>query len=403
MASILIVTPTIPFPVRANGLTVRANPLVVHLAKRHDVHLLAIDDGRKAASELLADARTVCATATMVPPVTGRLAIRAQLLRALTIRPAPPHRWLHAITPATLREAGALVSRHACTSVLAFGGISSQSIVALERRLPDVRRVIDWVDSPSLHVQRDAEHAGLHAAALVEETAIWERRVNASASHAIYISAKDAAYGNTELGDRISVIPNGLIDDFPVDDASYRPVPFTQLPRLTLGFLGNMGYAPNHLAAMHLVQELLPALQSALPQVELRVKVIGRAPHPDLAALAGPSLEVTGAVDSIWPQMNDVDVFVFPMRIGAGMQNKVIEALRASRPVVVSSVCAGGLPADEDSGVIVADDAHEIASVLHALLTDSARVAAHTSRGLAYARARTWGPLLDEYEALLVG
>jgi len=279
--------------------------------------------------------------------------------------------------------------------------MASQALVALGRQFPNVRRVMDWVDSPSLLSKREADQEVGDHQGQIDAAVRWERLVNARVAHSIYISEADAAYGNHDARHNISVIPNGLVDDFAESVTADWTAPFSQLPRITLGFLGNMGYQPNHAAAVRLCRDILPAVQARLPNVRVRAKVIGRGPQRELVELAGHDVDITGTVDSIWPAMEEVDVFVFPMTVGAGMQNKVIEALRASRPVIVSPVCAGGIPEVHDSGVLVAENANDIAHQLDLLVSDPDGVGRIVDRGLAFARNLEWKPLLEQYEALL--
>lgn len=401
MASILIITPTVPYPVRANGLTIRANPLVQYLAQRHDVHVLAVDDHRADAARYLDEVRKLCASAEMLAPLSTSFAIRSRLLHALTIRPVPPRRLLNAVTPSTLRTASTIVSRRACDVALGHGGMTSQALVALGRRFPTLHRVMDWVDSPSLLTKREVDQEEGDQQGRIDSTVRWERLVNAQVAHSVYISEADADFGNHDARHNISVIPNGLVDDFAESVNTEWTAPFSQLPRITLGFLGNMGYQPNHAAAVRLCRDILPAVQARMPDFRVRAKVIGRVPQRELIDLAGHDVEITGAVDSIWPAMEDVDVFVFPMTVGAGMQNKVIEALRASRPVVVSPVCAGGIPRVDESGVLVAESAEEIALQLQSMLSEPDSLRQIVDKGLTFARHLEWGPFLERYEEVL--
>jgi glycosyltransferase involved in cell wall biosynthesis len=52
---------------------------------------------------------------------------------------------------------------------------------------------------------------------------------------------------------------------------------------------------------------------------------------------------VTGFVDDVRPYLEDATVFAAPLRFGAGIQNKVLEALAMEIPVVASPLAADGL------------------------------------------------------------
>ena len=58
-------------------------------------------------------------------------------------------------------------------------------------------------------------------------------------------------------------------------------------------------------------------------------------------------VEITGEVDSIWPHLADVDVMVFPMETGGGLQNKVLESIAAGCAVVATSVVDAGIDPEQ--------------------------------------------------------
>ena len=97
-------------------------------------------------------------------------------------------------------------------------------------------------------------------------------------------------------------------------------------------FTGNMSYAPNVDAAQHLVKDILPRIQH--PNV--RVVLAGANPKPSIKALAGDRVTVTGWVDDIAQEYRAAALFVAPLRIGTGLQNKVLEAMASELPCVLS-------------------------------------------------------------------
>jgi glycosyltransferase involved in cell wall biosynthesis len=82
---------------------------------------------------------------------------------------------------------------------------------------------------------------------------------------------------------------------------------------------------------------------------------------------------VTGFVDDLNAHLNRAAVFVAPLRFSAGVQNKVLEAMAASRPVVTTSTTNRGLGAEPGRDLVVADDASTIAAAVVSLLRDPER------------------------------
>ena len=127
-----------------------------------------------------------------------------------------------------------------------------------------------------------------------------------------------------------------------------------------------MGYAPNVRGALDLHQKIYLPLKAEIP--ELQLLVIGRSPSPEVQAIAEASVEVTGTVESIWPHLSKVDVFVFPMTTGAGLQNKILEAMHAGKPVVTTEICLKSVGAREGDEILVGRNDDELRAHVRALL-----------------------------------
>jgi polysaccharide biosynthesis protein PslH len=122
-----------------------------------------------------------------------------------------------------------------------------------------------------------------------------------------------------------------------------RPGPPNQL---TLGYLGSMDLQMNVDAVRRFCVELLPRIQAALPRLDVRFVVIGRAPAPSLRTVARetPGMSLTGTIDDVVPWLQKVDILVSPLRMGAGTKLKVAEAMACGLPVVGSPLAFAGIP-----------------------------------------------------------
>jgi glycosyltransferase involved in cell wall biosynthesis len=81
---------------------------------------------------------------------------------------------------------------------------------------------------------------------------------------------------------------------------------------------------------------------------------------------------VTGFVPDLNQYLNGAAVFVAPLRFAAGVQNKVLEAMAAGRPVVTKGAIAEGLGATPGRDLLVADEAPAMAARIVDLLGDEA-------------------------------
>jgi len=173
------------------------------------------------------------------------------------------------------------------------------------------------------------------------------------------------------------VAPNG------VDTARFVPGEPARPPnQLTLGYLGSMDLQMNVDAVQRFSVELLPRIVAALPQLDVRFVVIGRAPAPLLQTLARntPGMSLTGTVGDVVPWLQELDILVSPLRIGAGTKLKVAEAMACGLAVVGSPLAFAGIPGRSGEHYICVErDADFVETVC--------RLAAHPGERAAIGRA----------------
>ena len=80
---------------------------------------------------------------------------------------------------------------------------------------------------------------------------------------------------------------------------------------------------------------------------------------------------------------NRCRIVTVPLRYGAGVKGKVIEALYYGAPVVTTAVGAEGIP-DASSVMRIADKAEEFAAVVNSLYDDPAALAAMGEEAVRY-------------------
>lgn len=151
-------------------------------------------------------------------------------------------------------------------------------------------------------------------------------------------------------------------------------------------FVAGFAHPPNVDAARWLVESIMPKVWERRP--ETRLSLVGSNPTAEVLALAGDRVEVTGFVDDAELQRRyaQARVAVVPLRYGAGVKSKVVEALQQGLPLVTTSVGAQGLPGVHAT-CAVADDETALADHLLRLLADDAAWRSQSRLGVAYARA----------------
>ncbi|MDQ7035855.1 MAG: glycosyltransferase family 4 protein, partial [Anaerolineae bacterium] len=143
----------------------------------------------------------------------------------------------------------------------------------------------------------------------------------------------------------VEVIPNGIDLDFFQMESRERD-------EATLLFVGNYDYEPNRDAARLLAETIFPAIQQQVPAAKLQI--VGNAPPPELQAFASVHIDITGRVADVRPYLSQATVFVCPLRVGAGIKNKVLEALAMGLPTVATPLSVDGIAVEHNDSVLVA-------------------------------------------------
>ncbi|MBS1054773.1 glycosyltransferase [Gluconobacter kondonii] len=137
----------------------------------------------------------------------------------------------------------------------------------------------------------------------------------------------------------------------------------------TILFVAGFAHPPNEDAAHFLVESILPLVQQKYP--DARVLLVGSYPTTAVMGLAGPSVEVTGWVsdDHLRKYYETSRVAIVPLRFGAGVKGKVVEALHYGLPLITTSIGAEGIEGLEQI-LCVSDSAQDLANGIITLLSD---------------------------------
>jgi glycosyltransferase involved in cell wall biosynthesis len=187
----------------------------------------------------------------------------------------------------------------------------------------------------------------------------------------------------------ISVIPNG------VEIERMQP---SSVPRetATLLFTGNYEYPPNVDAALFLATTILSQVRAIVPEV--RLWLVGNAPPPELKALESNHVTVTGHVPDLRPYLERATIFVCPLRFGAGIKNKVLEALALGCPVVATPLSVDGIAVENGRDALVAN-AGQLPETVVRLLRDAELQHRLSANGRALIeREYTWSRVAQMYE-----
>ena len=177
----------------------------------------------------------------------------------------------------------------------------------------------------------------------------------------------------------------------------------TSYDRPLVGFVGVMDYRPNVDAVTWFVESCWRRIRAACPKAVFRI--VGQAPTRRVRRLAKvPGVEVTGAVEDMAAEVKQLTVSVAPMRIARGLQNKVLEAMAAAKPVVLTRRAAEGIGAQNDREYLVADTAQDFIEKVIRLLHDPQDRERIGAAGRRFAAANhCWEGELQKFELIVTG
>jgi len=229
--------------------------------------------------------------------------------------------------------------------------------------------IIDFVDADSAKWKQYASRAGFPRSWFYAREgsllALYEKRVATQFDVPIVATQQEAL----ELGGggctSVQVVENGVT--LPEEHASQGLADEIRKAQPYALFVGTMNYRPNIDAVCYFGEHIFPLLRRAHP--ELRFLIVGRDPTAEVQRLARqPGIVVTGAVPDVHEYVNGAAVAVAPFRIAQGVQNKVLEALVAGIPIVVTSRPAKAIGGEAAKLLIVADAPEEFAAATQSVL-----------------------------------
>ena len=221
-----------------------------------------------------------------------------------------------------------------------------------------------------------------------------ERRYVRAFESCVVVGPEDAALLRRISGrENVHVVPNGVEMRTLRTSADEAPVP-------TVVFTGVMAFPPNVDAVGYFVDAVLPQVRERVPDV--RFLIAGRDPTAEVQQLADrPGVEVLGEVPDMSSVLKRAWVAVAPMRTGAGIKNKVLEAWAVGTPVVMSRAATNGLSLDAAAQELVADDPARLAELVAGLLTDPVRRRRLGAAAHRLAMVHAWESAAKEISRLL--
>jgi len=388
---IFFVCQRVPFPPDRGDKITTFNE-IRHLSAQHEVHVFCLGDGRRDLDNIpgLSDyARSVTAV-----PLNGR----ASKLRAFTALIAGRPLSVAAFAEPELHGE---IKRKFIKLKPDLIMVYSCNVAQFADHFPQVPRIMQFAELDSSRWGQYARRSPIPLRWIysIEQRRFfaYERRIAHSFSHALVCTAfEQRDFERLIPGVAVSLVGNGVDLDY------FRPMGDAKRPG-SIVFTGVMDYLPNIDAVVWFCDEVLPLIHAQMPEASF--VICGSRPARAVRRLAKrQGVSVTGRVPDTRPYLDSAEVFVAPLRMARGIQNKLLEAMAMGLPCVASATAASGTVVAEGGGILAADEPEEFAEhVLHLLREEKFRCdMARKARAAAEANYR-WDVQMASLDRVIAG
>ena len=262
-------------------------------------------------------------------------------------------------------------------------------------------KVMDFQDALSMNTERRMEHA--HG--LMKYLLHFEFKMLRSSEYNSFkifdaltiISETDSEAIPHRKNSEIRIVPNGVDFNFyNPQDSSIKKLD----KHYDLLFCGNMQYHPNISASKFLVEEVMPLVWRDRPQTTLLLA--GATPVPAVKKLQSDRVMVSGWMDDIRTAYASSNIFVAPMQVGSGLQNKLLEAMAMGLPCVTTPIANAALHGEHGTHLLVGKSARELADQILSLLDNEELSKRLAQQGNEFVHTHfSWEAAGNELESIL--
>jgi len=133
--------------------------------------------------------------------------------------------------------------------------------------------------------------------------------------------------------------------------------------------IGNLRHAPNWDSVLYL-QEIWPLIKKRLPQAELHIYGAYTPPKATVLNNKKTGFIIKDRAESVDEVMKSARVCLSPLRFGAGIKGKFIDAMRSNTPIITTDIGAEGMTAGKGWPGLIANTPETIAKAAVLLYKD---------------------------------
>jgi len=368
---LLVILPRVPYPVE-KGDKLRAYHQIRCLSAKHEIHLITLNDA-KLDPDAEFELRKYCKSVHILK--LSPIGLAANLIWAFFTGRPMQIGYFHRFS--IRREIRNLVEVIKPDHLYCQLARTAEYVMNI-----DIPKTIDYQDVFSVGLMRRLPDLPFWKRPFftfeAERMAEYEESIFYKFDHHTIIAHPDRDLLPFNGRNKVLIVPNGVDFSYFFPDGDVEK-------RYDLVFTGNMAYPPNIIAAEFLVRKILPIVWERRPSTNLLIA--GTTPHLKVRSLSESRVLVSGWLKDIRTAYSASRIFIAPMLIGTGLQNKLLEAMAMGLPCVTSYMANEALVAKPGVDVLIAENPVEYARQILTLLNDPAIAKSISANGLQFVKA----------------
>lgn len=347
---VVVLTSRFPYPLE-KGDKLRAYYQIKELSQHFDVHLIALSD-QKVEQQSIAALNVYCSEIHILPlskiSILKNVAFHFLSAKSIQVGYFYNKKWIQKVNQLLHK----IQPDHIYTQLVRCSEYS--------KNYHHCPKTLDYMDALSTGTIRRSEKENFFLKWIFslegKRLGMYERRIFDYFDFKTIISDQDKKLISHPEQSEIISIPNGI-------DQSFFEYPQKESPKYDVGFIGNMNYPPNIDAALYIHQNYL------IKRPNVTCLIAGATPHQKILDLdKETSITVAGWVEDIREAYSDIKLFVAPMQIGTGMQNKLLEAMAMGLPCVTTQMANNAIGAEHMKTIYVVESVSELQNAIDWLL-----------------------------------
>ena len=340
---IIFITSRFPFPID-KGDKLRAYYQIKELSKVHNVHLLSISDKNLNQNDIN-KLKEVCSDIHIF-----KINLFKRILNLFkTFINKKPFQVNYFYSKSIQRNIDNIIKEVQPDHIICQL-IRTAMYMKNQHQIPST---IDYMDALSKGIQRRIPIASFWMKPILkmefERLKKFENLAYEFFENHIIISKSDRNSIAHNKSSKIKIIANGI------DTEIFKKYKFKK--KYDLVFIGNLNYVPNIDTALYIGNTIVPELRKTYP--DIKILIAGSNPSNKVKKLSNENITISGWVEDIKEAYLSGKIFFAPMKIGTGLQNKLLEAMSLEIPCITSPLANKALGAINNNHILIGNNSQE--------------------------------------------